>query len=75
MDLDDIIEIADGDALLHQVANVGEEERRTGNSGSSPDQPAVFGIDPDLGEPRPAPRDIPERAGAGRSRGREGDAA
>ncbi|KDE55946.1 hypothetical protein EI28_02950 [Methanoculleus sp. MH98A] len=75
MDLDDIVEVVDGDAPLHQVADVGEEDRRPGDGGGRPGDPAGRGIDPDLGKPRPAPRDIPERSGARGSGGREGDAS
>src|SRR5690606_29607039 len=54
VDLDDIIKVVDGDPTLHQVAEVGEESRSAGGSCGGPDEPAAFGIDPDLGKPCPA---------------------
>ncbi len=74
MDLDDIVEIVDGDAALHQVAEVRKESRCPRDAGSGPDKAAGLRIDPDLGKPGPALRHVPERAGACRCRGREGDA-
>ena len=75
MDLDDIVKVADRDAPLHQVAEVGEEGRCARNPGGGPDEPAGLGVDPDLGKSRPASRDVPERARARRGGGREGDSA